>query len=210
MRWLLGTLLTSSHHVRHRPPALLGAIGQPFLAEEEYKALAGVWRADLELDDGDASLSLHLAAPGSQQFDTATQGGKVYPIDADRQKLPFAHRAHAWSAARWSAHRTVRAGTEGDGELCFALQLGNLHLEGRGERSGLHCSNFAGTVLEGGLDDPYVLGRFSMHLALPFETNASTLEERYQQRLAKQPAPPLSFSVASFIGRWQLLLAVDV
>ena len=40
--------------MRHGPPLLFGD-SQPQLAIEEYKALAGVWRAELELDGGAAA-----------------------------------------------------------------------------------------------------------------------------------------------------------
>ena len=82
MRWLLGAalsafvpgpLLAPSLHAerqRKRPPALFGPKdNQPQLAHEEYMALAGVWRADFELDHGDTTVHLHLAAPEASDHD---------------------------------------------------------------------------------------------------------------------------------------------
>lgn len=204
MRWLLGTLLASSHHSRHRPLALFGADGQPQLAGEEYEAIAGVWRADLELDDGDMAMSLHLAMPphSSQQFD-----GRVYPMV---EELPFniCRNNDGWSSARWSVEREVCAGAEGDHKLWLLMQLGNLYLEGRGERSGLRCPAFAGTVYEGS-EDPCVVGRFSMQLSLPIRTDIGTLEARYQERIASRRPPPLTYPRSGFLGRWGMLLSVE-
>ena len=61
---------------RHRPPALLCDGQQPHLTIEEYEALSGVWRTELELDDGDATISLHLATPKS--LGNGSPGGKVH------------------------------------------------------------------------------------------------------------------------------------
>ena len=123
MRWVISTLLASSSRVRHCPPKLFGENGQPQLAEEEYRALAGVWRADLELDDGDMAIPLHLAAPPSSQWgpdgsirtspDGAAPAGRVYPMD---DTLPFnilqgSHgRSTAWWSpwSRWAAARLRR------------------------------------------------------------------------------------------------------
>ena len=167
MRYLISTLLASSRHVRlHRPPELFGGDGKPQLAEEEYMALAGIWRADLELDDGDDMISMHLAVPKFQIGTEVPDGafGKVYLMN-DTPLRPWSNICDKGSsAARWSAYRLVRAGAEGDHEMQLQLQLGNLYLEGRGVRDGFRCSSFEGTVLEGG-EDPYVVGRFSMRLS---------------------------------------------
>ena len=213
-------LVTSSHRVLNarplvstslRPTVADGVRSRSLrgirlkLAEEEYMALVGVWRAELELDDGDAELSLHLAAPPSlQPGSVAPGGGKVFPMD---DNLPFniVQGKDGWSSARWSAKCV---GEEGGTELSLSMQLGNLYLEGRGERTGLRCSTFQGTVLEGG-SDPCVVGRFSMRLSLPIKSDTTELEERYRARLASRKAPPISFQRVGFIGQWRLLLSVD-
>ena len=159
MRWLLGTLAASSQHAaRHRPPALFGD-SRPQLAIEEYRALAGVWRADLELDDGVTSISLHLADPHSQQTvaparvlvgEDASMGsqgseltddfpshGAVRPLE---EAMPYdmwmsmCRDEKAWTSARWSVSRDVFAGQPGDDVLGISVHLGNLYLEGRGQR----------------------------------------------------------------------------
>ena len=187
---------------RHRPPMLFGD-GKPQLADEEYKALAGVWRMDLDLDDGDAAMSMHLAAPTSQG---AAANGKVCPA---QEEMPF-NLGRDWSTARWAAHRTVRAGEEGDDELGLSMSLpGNVYLEGRGQRrDDFRCSTFDGTVFEGG-EDPCVVGSFEMELSLPIHSDTSELEARYHSRIASRPMPPLTFSSAGFVGPWRLELAVD-
>ena len=211
MRWLLGTLLSTQRaqpHVaaptsgRSGPVSLFGD-AQPQLALEEYTALAGIWRAELELDDGDVSTSLHLAAPRRAQ-----DGGNVYPME---EELPFnicQGSSDGWTRARWFCERKVRAGAEGDNKLSMSLQLGNLYLEGRGERSGLRCTSFVGTAFEGG-EDPCVVGRFMMRLALPIASNVTSLEQRYRRRIATRPPPPLTFARPGFVGGWRLLLSVD-
>ena len=219
MRWVVSTLLASSSRVRHCAPQLFGEGGQPQLAEEEYRALAGVWRADLELDDGDMQIPLHLAAPPSSQWgpdgsirsapNGAAPAGRVYPMD---DKLPWnvlsggsSGRSTAW----WSASRDVPAGAEGDDALRLSMQLGNLYLEGRGQRGDdFRCTSFAGTALEGG-DDPCVVGRFNLQMSLPFNADIDTLGERYQQRIAARPTPPLTYRRSSFVDRWRLLLSMD-
>ena len=214
MRWLLGTLLAGSHPLprcpiagsspsRHRP-AILSQQVLPQLAEEEFKALAGVWRAELELDDGATALSLHLAAPTSLHYGTTAPGGKVFPME---EKLPFnicqSGGSDGYSSAWWSAYSVGN-----DGNLHLELQLGNLYFEGRGERSGLRCSTFVGMVLEGG-EDPCVVGRFLMRLSLPTTSDAKGLEERYRHRLASRPLPPIIYPRSGFVGRWRLLLSMD-
>ena len=179
---------------RHRPPALLGDVQQPHLTIEEYEALSGVWRTDLELDDGDATISLHLATPKS------LGAGKVHTM----LKLPFnILPAGGRQSASWSIHPTAQ-----DDQLGISLQLGTLQLEGRGERRGLRCSAFAGTVFEGG-DDPCAVGNFAMQLALPIQSDLGPLEQRYHERIASRPAPPIAYTRAGFVGRWRLLISVD-
>ena len=125
--------------------------------------------------------------------------GKVYTMD---DNLPFGMRPdeEGYLSAWWAANRNVRAGAEGDDTVCLSLQLGNLLLQGRGQRGGLRCRSFVGTVLwryPGG-DDPIndpttwaMVGRFSMQLALPSKTDTSMLESRYRKRIETRP-PPLS------------------
>ena len=196
------TSLVSSLNPPLRPLRPRAGTAQLKLAEEEYKALAGVWRANLELDDGDMTVSLHLAAPPSLSGGgIAPGGGRVYPMES---ALPFniCQGADGSSSARWAAeHRE-------EDELCLSLQLGNLYLEGRGERRGLRCSDFSGTVFEGG-EDPCVIGRFGLRLSLPLTTDMSALEERYRERVASRRPPPISYPRASFVDRWRLLLSLD-
>jgi hypothetical protein len=207
MRWAVGTLLASSHRpwsglydARRAGNVQLSAQ----LVKEEYSALAGVWRAELELDEGNTAMSLHLAAPQSLALGTiAPGGGKVFPME---EKLPFniCSGNDGWTSARWSAH----AAPKNDDELRLSLRLGNLYLEGRGERRGLRCTAFVGTVLEGG-EDPCVVGRFSLQLALPLTSDTGALEKTYERRLAARRPPPLEFARAGFVGPWRLLLSVD-
>ena len=70
------------------------------------------------------------------------------------------------------------------------MQLGNLYLEGRGERGdNFRCSSFVGTALEGG-DDPCVVGRFNMQLALPFNDELDMLEAMEMRKAAREKASP--------------------
>ena len=89
------------------------------------------------------------------------------------------------------------AGAEGDDILRLSLQLGNLHLEGRGQRGGLRCRTFVGKVFEedvgrGVLGEVFegntVVGRFTMRLALPMKTDSSALEQQYRQRILEKSA----------------------
>jgi hypothetical protein len=120
---------------------------------EEYEALSGVWRTELELNDGDATISLHLATPES--LSGGSPGGKVHTL----LKLPFnILKAGGRQSASWSIHPTepqhhaqlqvgeetrdveeevLATGPSGQGpsgQLGLSLQLGTLQLEGRGER----------------------------------------------------------------------------
>ena len=118
---------------------------QPHLTIEEYAALAGVWRTELALDDGDATISLHLASP--KVLHPGSPGGKVHTM----LTLPFNIRsASGHQSASWSIHATgpplqlgeetrdeeqdVLAPAGPPGQLGLSLQLGTLQLEGRGER----------------------------------------------------------------------------
>ena len=118
---------------------------QPHLTIEEYAALAGVWRTELALDDGDATVSLHLASP--KVLHPGSPGGKVHTM----LKLPFnIAGGRSLQHASWSIHATgpplqlgeatrdeeeeVLAAGGPPGQLGLSLQLGTLQLEGRGTR----------------------------------------------------------------------------
>ncbi len=193
MRWVLGTLLAIRPPRLHSP--LLFGEGQPKLAQEEIKALAGLWRVELDFEDRyDADMSLYLEP-----------SGRVIPFD---DELPYnlGENAQAW--AWWSADRAVIAGADGDDELSLSLQLGHLKLEGRGARVDFRCSEFAGEVLYEGTDDDPV-GSFRMRLALPTKTNVTSLEERYRERIAARPPPLPALAFADFVGRWLMGLSED-
>ena len=194
MRWIIGTLL-AAQRPRHRVPALIDTVQQPshLLTIEEYKALAGIWRAELELDDGDSSTTLHLAVPLS----SAEFGGKV-------QSTTVPSGPHD----TWFVEHSIRAGDSED-SLCLSLQLGALLLEGRGERHGLRCCSFVGTVLEGYTHDPCMVGRFSMQLSLPIASDLAALEQQHELRLDSRQPLPLTYPRSGFIGQWRLDLAVD-
>ena len=163
-RWLFSTLIASQHAARHRPTALFGDYAQPNVGDEEYKALAGVWRADLQLDQGSAEFSLHLTAVG-----------KVYPMGDQLSSI-----CHNWKSAQWHLERAY---SDYEDPLCLFLKLGNLQLEGRGERGdSLRCKKFSGVVHEGDDSDCIVVGSFSMQLSLPICADAAALEERYRRR----------------------------
>ena len=203
-------LAPSSHHSlsaaqpsrsRHCAPELFGE-NEPQLADEEFKALAGIWRVYLELweprlESRGLAMSLHLAAPEVTKYGNL-QHGKVCPMEeilcygvfnilADPAKseggLVGESPGSGWSAAKWSATRVVHAGEEDDDKLCVTLQLGNLRLEGRGRRKGLRCNVFVGKVLDVGDDPPRMCGRFSMGLLLPIKSDVAALEERYKMRI---------------------------
>ena len=195
MRWIIGTLLAAAQRPRHRVPALIDTVQQPshLLTIEEYKALAGIWRAELELDDGDKSTTLHLAVPLS----SAEFGGKV-------QSTNVPSGPHD----TWFVEHSIRAGDSED-SLCLSLQLGALLLEGRGERHGLRCCSFVGTVLEGYTHDPCMVGRFSMQLSLPIASDLAALEQQHELRLDSRQPLPLTYPRSGFIGQWRLDLAVD-
>ena len=211
---LRGTFAASSSLLRHSQPVLFGQ--HPQLAQEEYNAIAGVWRADLETDDGDFEFPLHLAAPseslfgadGAQAYSDSGVAGYLHSVE---DKLPpnicqgSTGLANSW----WTVNRAVHAGTEGDNVLCLSMQLGNLYFEGIGERGDdFRCPAFVGTLLEGG-EDPCVVGRFLLRMSLPTRSNITALEERYRERIASRPAPPLEYRRTGFVGRWRLLLSMD-
>ena len=151
------------------------------------------------------AISLHLAAPESLHLD-CEHHGKVYPMES----LPFnICQNNGWSSAQWVGVQSSPSGRRGRRQLDLNLQLGNLYLEGRGQRGGdFRCPTFAGTVFEGG-EDPCVVGRFSMQLSLPIQSDVAPLEEAYRARIASQPAPPLTYERSEFVGQWRLLLSTD-
>ena len=206
---MLGTLLVSSRRhplltalppPRQRCGSLhcFGLNEEPIFGEEEYKALAGIWRIHLNLEGRGLLMSLHLAAPELSESSGAWQGGKIHPSE---EILCFGKfnmllgDSEGWKSARWSAGRSVHPGEDGDDRISISLHLGNLRLEGRGRRFGIRCPAFVGDVFDGdgGLDaclpqrylgdDPNRLGHFAMGLLTPIKTDTSALEERYQQRI---------------------------
>lgn len=187
MRWVLGTLIASARHSRLCPLELFGE-GQPRLAQEEVKALAGLWRAQLEFNDRyNTHLALYLEP-----------SGRVLPMD---NALPYNLDEDSVTWSWWCADRAVVAGAEGDNELSLSLQLGHLKFEGRGERIDFRCSTFVGEVVyEGADNDP--VGTFSMQLSLPMKTSVADLEERYRERIASRPPPPPAFAFDEFVGWW--------
>ena len=186
----LSVRMASLHPARTRPLQLFGETC-PKLSEEEYRALAGVWRVELELYDGHSVVtSLHLTAPEAiSGSNGVTVYGKVHPLE---------DFSEGWSPARWSADRMVHAGEAGDDQLRLLLQLCDLCLEGHGRRSGIRCSAFFGTVLtsEKGLANTSA-GRFSMQLLLPIKTDAAMLESHYRQRIASYA--PLAGDVVALL-----------
>ena len=186
---LLSSLLaTSSHYAkRHASPIAFGVY--PQLAMEEYVALAGVWRADLELDDGDTTISLHLADPQLEQLETEFPPSSNVYAHPTSERMPFSvtRSERGWESARWSVSRSVHAGAEGDDILGLTVQLGDMYLEGRGQRGGLRCRTFVGKVFQGG-DMPRVIGRFSLRLALPIKTETHALERQYRERISSRPS----------------------
>ena len=186
---LLRSTLLASSPSRHTAPKLFGPYQEPQLAEEEYRALAGIWRLYLDLGDRGLAMTLHLATPEDEELekrDTKPRG-RVNPMEnilcCGRFNIYQGDPA-GWSAAWWSAGRLVHPGEAGDDILDVSLQMGNLQLEGKGKRFGLRCKAFVGKVVEIG-DESRVVGRFAMGLGLPFNTNPTALEERYQERIAE-------------------------
>jgi hypothetical protein len=165
---------------RSHDPTCFGGGPQPQLSDEEYKALAGVWRCCIEMDCAPLAMSLHLAVPELAQRGSGSPAGRIHALDDTTcMQCP-----DAWTTARWSASREVWAGEAGD-ILSISLSLGCLRLEGQGRRVGLRCPEFAGTVLDGGVGGGAPrLGTFSMALLLPIKTDSAALETRYQERIA--------------------------
>ena len=182
---MVATLLASPP--RHSAPMMFRR--RPQFAVEEFKALAGVYVVNLELVDPSlgalsTSISVQLVAPrGTTAFPHSARACIVDDLEAESLCFlePVSCSLNSW----WIAKREVHAGTEGDHELCLALQLGDsMLLDGRGQRSGLRCRNFEGMVWDTRQGGHSELGRFSMRLALPLKTDLSTLESQYQNRVA--------------------------
>jgi len=194
MRWILGLLASSSPSLRLGKPMAFRPQKLP-LESEEVEALAGIWRAELDLDDGAKSISLFLDA-----------NGKVRA--ADESVLPD---ANICQGTTWSDQWRVTAVPEGD-TVSLKLSLGVLYLEGKGTRQGLRCSSVAGSVLEG-KEDPCCVGSFRMGLVMPSggwdRSVIKSLEDRHEARVLRRPAPPIAFSRSGFAGRWRMLLSMD-
>ena len=193
MRWALSTLLASAHDTcRHRPIVNFGD-GHPKLAQEEIKAIAGVWSASLKFEARYSSdLNLYLEP-----------SGRVVPMD---DSLPYNLQAEDLGWSWWSADRSVPAGALGDDLILLSLQLGHLRLNGRGQRVDFRVDHFSGEVhYEGADDDP--VGEFTMKLTLPMKTSCTELEATYRRRIALRPPPPPTFAFSGFAGRWQMGLS---
>jgi hypothetical protein len=221
--WRLGGCqLASVPLPRHRSPALFGDVS-PQLAQEEYLALAGIWRAEFELEDGEMAVTLCLAPPSPHPLDRSFPSeGKVHTVEENLPSEDFypsmlfgsalcaLQHGVACGSAHWSANRLVRAGSPGDDALCVSLRLGTMFLEGRGERRGLRCRTFVGRVFdEGSYPYGHSLGRFTLRLSLPIKMDALDLERRYQHRVASRGPPPLVYTAPSFVGCWRLVLAIE-
>jgi hypothetical protein len=156
------------------------------LDEEELEALAGVWHTELALDDGGRQVSLFLDALGR--------------VQATEERYGEGPGSSGWEALA----------VPGSTVVSLSLQLGVLFLEGTGERKpgGLRCASFRGSVLEG-RDDPCVVGKFVMTFTMPTTEDTAALEQRHRSRVEARPAPPLSFKLAGFVGRWRMLLSMD-
>mmetsp|Transcript_21598 Transcript_21598/g.63867 ORF Transcript_21598/g.63867 Transcript_21598/m.63867 type:complete len:178 (+) Transcript_21598:23-556(+) len=112
----------------HRAGFLVAQQAEQPLGEEELQALAGVWRASLDLDDGQRDLTCHLDVSGR--------------LTSSESDLPV-----------WNANWQAAAVGEG-GPVKLRMRLGNLQLSGKGERAGvLRCALVTGHVLEGD-DEP--------------------------------------------------------
>ena len=213
---LLTSLLASSQRALITPSVVYGrhgaivAFGElPSLSEEEFKALAGIWRCRLQLDghNDELAMSLHLAPPEFSAHGHAhwRRCGRVSPMEENLTEGIF--DATGWSSARWSATRLVKAGEVGDDQLCCTLHMGNVRLEGRGTRTGLRCAAFTGEVLFEGDDEDLggrrqgeACGTFLMGLLLPIKTDAGVLEEVYRDRIIEH---------APFAGDMTALLDFD-
>ena len=155
------------------------------LGPEERAALGGVWLVDLDLDDGAQSLSCHL--DGETGIATASS----LP-ESLSQKKP-----------RWTA-------TVLEDRVSLRLEIGPWQLRGAGERDGLRCAAFSGSVTEGD-EDAVCVGRFDMKLSMPSVAadELPALAEKAAARIAARPAPPPRFRRAELEGRWRLLVAFE-
>ena len=104
---LLRSTLLASSPSRHTAPKLFGPYQEPQLAEEEYRALAGIWRLYLDLGDRGLAMTLHLATPEDEELekrDTKPRG-RVNPMEnilcCGRFNIYQGDPA-GWSAAWWS------------------------------------------------------------------------------------------------------------
>ena len=98
MRFLLPLLSTCTEFaVRHQAPCAFMPRKEP-LATEEVEALAGVWRCNLDLDDGNQHLSLHLHPSG----EVLTTGDTALPFN-------ICH-GRAGSTASWSVSAVPESG----------------------------------------------------------------------------------------------------
>ncbi len=106
-------------------PEERAALGGVWLVDLDLDA--GVWLVDLDLDDGAQSLSCHL--DGETGIATASS----LP-ESLSQKKP-----------RWTA-------TVLEDRVSLRLEIGPWQLRGAGERDGLRCAAFSGSVTEGDED----------------------------------------------------------
>jgi hypothetical protein len=160
------------------------------LEADELRALAGLWRASLDLDDGKQSFTCALGVFGKLR------------VFGD---LPLLAQV---DSCRWDASSV---GSAGPGSVSINLQIGPWTLTGGGERNGLRCSFVSGSVFEGSFDDPVYVGSFKIALASAEvgDEELPALEERHRERLNLRPAPPSKFRRDSFAGQWRLLLALE-
>jgi len=167
------------------------------LEEEELQALAGVWRASLDLDDGEHTISCQLTADG-----------RVHTTDPTLEN----HPGHG-GGGRWWAKAIAKPGSHGDPSeaIKMRIRIADWTFEGTGIRDGLRCGAVKGSVLEG-QDDPCCVGSFSMALALPEVGDGpqlTALEDKLRARLDARPAPPARFARKAFTGSWRMLIDFD-
>lgn len=167
------------------------------LEDEELQALAGVWRASLDLDDGLHELSCQLTADG-----------RVHTTDPALEN----HPGHG-GGGRWRAKALARPGSHGarSETIEVSIRIADWTLLATGVRDGLRCGQLKGTVLEG-QDDPCCVGSFAMALALPEVDDGASLaalEAKLKARLDARPAPPARFARGAFSGGWRMLIDFD-
>ena len=80
--------------MRHRPLRLFGE--SPDLSDEEYKALAGIYRVYLDLEDRGMALSLHLEAPKVEERDeddvyNPWAPGRILPMEEVLCSVSYTH-----------------------------------------------------------------------------------------------------------------------